>query len=143
MLSHDKQTQRTFAQADYISIPAETSLTAKKAEGRSTASLSFYPEKLNIFMAFCEAQAVTRAQDITTDFLRHYLLAMAEPHNLGGVHAIYRGVCAFLRFVEFEEVIPGWQSPTKRVKVPRVEIQPIESVSLTERTCKTFPVDRL
>lgn len=87
MLSHDKQTQRTFAQADYISILAETFLTAKKAEGRSTASLYFYREKLNIFMAFCEAQAVTQAQDITA----------------------------------------------------RVEIQPIEPVSLTERTCKTFP----
>ena len=94
MLSQSKQTQRTFAQADYISLLAETFLTAKKAEGRSADSLSFYREKLNIFMAFCEAQAVTQAHDITADFLRRFLLTMAETHNPGGVHAIYRAVRA-------------------------------------------------
>jgi integrase/recombinase XerD len=48
------------------------------------------------------------------------------------VHGIYRGVRAFLRFIEAEEVIPDWRSPTRKVKAPRVELQPIEGVSLTD-----------
>lgn len=132
MFSQDKQTQRTFEQAYYVPILAETFLTAKRAEGRTPASIAFYREKLNIFLAFCDAQAVTQIQELSADFLRRFLLAMSETHNPGGIHAIYRAVRAFLRFVEVEEVYPGWQSPTKKVKAPRVEIQPIEPVSLED-----------
>ena len=81
MVLGDRQTQQTpalaagasVAQECYVPILAETFLTAKKAEGRSASSISFYREKLNIFMAHCDAQAVTQVQDITADFLRRYL----------------------------------------------------------------------
>jgi site-specific recombinase XerD len=125
--------QQTFLdQAGYLPILAETFLTARKAEGLSAGSLKYYREKISMFLAWCEAQAVTQLQDVTPDLLRRFLLAMAETHNAGGVHGIYRGVRAFLRFIEAEEVIPEWRSPTRKVKAPRVELEPIEGVSLAD-----------
>jgi integrase/recombinase XerD len=136
------ETRQTFLeQACYLPILAETFITARKAEGLSAGSLKYYREKINIFLAWCEAQAVTQVQDVTPDLLRHFLLSMAEKHNAGGVHGIYRGVRAFLRFIEAEEVLPAWRSPTRKVKAPKVELDPIEGVSLVDvsallATCK-------
>jgi integrase/recombinase XerD len=125
--------QQTFLeQAGYLPILAETFLTARKAEGVSPGTLKYYREKISIFLAWCEGQAITQAEQVTPDALRRFLLAMAETHNAGGVHGIYRGVRAFLRFIEAEEVIPEWRSPTRKVKAPRVELEPIEGVSLVD-----------
>lgn len=48
------------------------------------------------------------------------------------MNGIYRGVRAFLRWIEFEEVIPNWQSPTRKVKAPKVTLDPIEGVLLED-----------
>jgi site-specific recombinase XerD len=126
------RTQQTFLQDCYLPILAETFYTAKKAEGLSAGSLKYYREKLTPFLDYCEAQAVTQLQDVTPDLLRRYMLKLAENHNPGGIHGIYRTVRAFLRFVEAEEVLPEWRSPTRKVKAPRVEIEPIEGASLED-----------
>lgn len=55
---------------------------------------------------------------------------MTDTHNAGGMHGIYRGVRAFRRFCDAEEELPEWRSPTRKVKAPRVELEPIEGVSL-------------
>ncbi|HSG43867.1 MAG TPA: tyrosine-type recombinase/integrase, partial [Anaerolineales bacterium] len=133
MLSQAEKTQQTFLQQEcYLPILAETFITAKRAEGLSKGTLKYYREKINIFLAWCEAQAVTQVQDVTADLLRRFMLTMSEGHNAGGVHGIYRGVRAFLRFIEAEEVLPEWRSPTKRVKAPKVELEPIEGASLDD-----------
>ncbi|MEW6285430.1 MAG: tyrosine-type recombinase/integrase [Chloroflexota bacterium] len=138
-----EKTQRTFLQQDeYLPILAETFLTARRAEGRTKGTLAYYHEKLVLFLAWCEAQAVTQVQDVTPDLLRRFLLAMAERHNAGGVHGIYRAVRAFLRFVEAEEVIPGWTSPTRKVKAPKVTLEPIEGVSLDDVTALLDTCDK-
>lgn len=127
------RTQATFLQQDgYLPILAETFLTARKAEGRTSATLRYYRNHLGIFLEWCEACAVTQVQDVTPDVLRRFLLAMSETHNQGGTHGIYRAVRAFLRFVEAEEVIPGWTSPTRKVKAPKVTLDPIEGASLED-----------
>lgn len=133
MLSQAEKTQQTFLQQEcYLPILAETFITAKRAEGLSKGTLKYYREKIDIFLAWCEAQAVTQVQDVTADLLRRFMLAMNENHNSGGVHGIYRGVRAFLRFIEAEEVLPEWRSPTKKVKAPKVELQPIVGASLED-----------
>lgn len=120
MYSQAEKTQQTFLQQDgYLPILAETFITAKRAEGLSKSTLKYYREKIDIFLAWTEAQAVTQVQDVTADLLRRFLLTMSERHNAGGVHGIYRGVRAFLRFIEAEEVLSGWQSPTKKSKPQR------------------------
>lgn len=135
MFSNSNQTQRTFLEQDgYLPILAETFITARRAEGLSKSTLEYYREKINIFLVWCEAQAVTQVQDVTADSLRRFILTMGETHNPGGVHAIYRAVRAFLRFVEAEEAIPGWQSPTRKVKAPKNTTEPIEGVPLEDIT---------
>lgn len=128
-----QKTQQTFLEQEcYLPILADTFLTARKAEGLAIRTLHDYRDKLNVFTAWCDTQAVTQLEQVTPDLLRRFLLAMIEHHNAGGVHGFYRVVRAFLRFVEAEEVLPGWQSPTRKVKAPRVELEPIEGVRLRD-----------
>jgi len=84
--------------------------------GLSKHTLKYYREKLTVFLAFCDAQVVTQIQDVTADLLRRFMLKLAETHNPGGQHGFYRSVRAFLRFIEAEEVLPEWRSPTRKVK---------------------------
>ena len=67
MLLLGRQVQGTiaFEQAYYIPILTETFITARKAEGLSKGTLKYYREKLTIFLAWCEGQAVTQLQDLT------------------------------------------------------------------------------
>jgi integrase/recombinase XerD len=136
-------TQETFLQQEcYLPILVETFLTARRAEGLSASTLKFYDIRLKVFLSFCEAHQVTQLQDVTPDLLRRFMLKLAETHNPGGQHVFYRSVRAFLRFVESEEVLLGWVSPTRKVKAPRVELQPIEGASLGDisaliATCDT------
>jgi len=142
MLPSPKQTQRTspalragasvLEQEQYLPILFETFLTARRAEGLSKSTIDYYREKLTVFLFFCDAQAVTQVKDVTPDLLRRFMLKMAETHNPGGQHAFYRAVRAFLRFIENEEVLPEWRSPTRKVKAPRVELQPIEGAPLED-----------
>jgi site-specific recombinase XerD len=83
-----------------------------------------------MFLSFCEAQAVTQVHQVTPNLLRRFMLKLAETHNPGGQHGFYRVVRAFLLFIEAEEVLPEWRSPTRKVKAPRVELQPIEGAPL-------------
>ena len=65
MLPSPNQTQRTFLeQVCYLPIQSETFLTARKAEGRAKRTLDYYREKLVVFLAFCEVQAVTQIQNV-------------------------------------------------------------------------------
>ena len=83
------KTQQTFLEQEYyLPILAETFLTARKAEGLSRGSLKYYREKITSFVSRCETQAVTQIGQVTPDVLRHFLLAMSERHNAGGVHGI-------------------------------------------------------
>ena len=75
MYSQAEKTQQTFLQQDgYLPILAETFITAKRAEGLSKSTLKYYREKIDIFLAWTEAQAVTQVQDVTADLLRRFLL---------------------------------------------------------------------
>lgn len=133
MFPRTQQTQQTFLQQEgYLPILAETFINARRAEGRSKGTLKYYREKLTIFLAWCEAQSITQLTDLTPAIVRQFLLSMSEKHNAGGVHGIYRAVRAFLRFTEAEELVIGWQSPTRKVKAPKVTLDPIQGASLAD-----------
>lgn len=146
MSQSDPRTQQTFLQQEcYLPILFETFLTARRAEGLARRTLEDYQDKLKVFISYCESQAVTQVQDVTPDLLRRFMLKLAETHNPGGQHGFYRVIRAFLRFIEAEEVLPDWHSPTKKVKAPRVELQPIQGASLEDisaliRTCNKSTV---
>jgi site-specific recombinase XerD len=130
MVNSPALTQQIVSQESYIPIACETFLTARKAEGLSKRTLKDYQDKLKMFLSFCEAQAVTQIHQVTSNLLRRFMLKLAETHNPGGQHGFYRVVRAFLLFIEAEEVLPEWRSPTRKVKAPRVELQPIEGAPL-------------
>jgi integrase/recombinase XerD len=117
--------------ADYITDWADQFLLAKRAEGRSPATIVFYRQQLGHFLAYCEAQVLSRISELTPANLRAFLLWLAETgHNPGGVHAAYRIVKAYLRWYEYEVDPPDWRNPIRRVKPPRVSLEPLEPAGL-------------
>jgi len=92
---------------------------------------------------------VTDTLDLTPDHLRRYLLDLGRRRNPGGVHASYRALKTFLRWVEAEYEPPGWRNPIDKVhplKLPQEPLQPIplEHLQAMLRTCerRTFTGDR-
>jgi site-specific recombinase XerD len=114
---------------DYIPALIVSFLTDRKAQGLTASTIGFYREKLSGFAAYCEAQALEHLAELTPDFIRQYLLRLGETHNAGGVHAHFRTLRAFLRWVDLEEILEGWKNPIRKIKAPRVDVQPIEGVT--------------
>lgn len=118
-------------------------LRARRAEGRSKDTIDFYSDKLEPFVRFCEAAGVMNVEDIDADFFRRWLLHLEEKgNNPGGRHAFYRAARAFLRWYESEYEPEGWHEPTKKVRAPKVDIEPlppveIDTVRAMLETCKS------
>jgi site-specific recombinase XerD len=84
-----------------------------------------------LFSGYCEAQSVKKISQITSTSLRQYLLYLEETgHNPGGRHAAYRTIRTFLFWYEEELVLQGWVNPIRKVKAPKVPIEPKEPVSI-------------
>lgn len=122
-----------LSQQDYIPLMVESFLIDRRAQAVSTETLSFYQKKLKYFLTFCEAQVVTQVSQLTPDLIRRFILQLAETHNQGGVHACFRPLRTLLLWVESEEIMPaGWKNPIRKVKAPRLTIQPIEPIALDD-----------
>src|SRR5262245_60321659 len=124
MPQRDTSNQRivTEFQGGNIGITAESFLIDRKASGKAAGTVTSYRVHLTHFTTYCDAQAITQLEQLTADILRRYLLFLAETHNQGGVHIFYRTLRAFLRWVEFEEVMPAdWRNPIRKVKAPHVD----------------------
>lgn len=114
-----------------LGIAIHSFLVDRKAKARSPRTLIFYRNYLTAFEKYATSQAVTAVQDINPDFLRSYILMLAEDHNPGGVHAAYRSIRAFMLWVEKEELMPdSWKNPIHKVDAPHVPENIIEPVSL-------------
>jgi len=127
---HD-QTILEISQGDYIAITADSFLIDRQAEGLSRYTLKFYKQYLNHFLEYCDAQTLKLISNITPDFLRRFFLAFSKTHNPGGVHAAYRTLRAFFRWVMYEEILsPEWKNPMNKVKPPKVAVDPLEPISI-------------
>lgn len=81
-------------------------LIAKEAEGLAPRTLEFYRCKLK------------QAPDpLTRESIRSWLIELQTDHTPGGVHAFYRAVRAYCRWLEWEYDIPD---PTDKIKPPKV-----------------------
>jgi site-specific recombinase XerD len=133
----------TFSQQDYLPILVESFLIDRKSQGLSPDTIELYTKKLQSFIRYCERQSLTQVSQITSDFIRRYLLELSETHNPGGVHACFRPLRTMLYWIEEEELMPdGWKNPIKRVKAPKLPIDPIEPIQIEEinlllKTCQT------
>jgi site-specific recombinase XerD len=120
-------------QEQYLPILIESFLIDRKAQRLSSETIHFYHKKLKYFLKYCEGQAVTQVSQLTPDLIRRYLLELTETHNPGGVHCCFRPLRTFLLWVENEEIMPAdWRNPIRKVKAPRLPVEPIEPVSIKD-----------
>jgi integrase/recombinase XerD len=130
---HSDQTILQIAQAAFLSTAIESFLVDRKASGLSVHTIKFYRQNLQPFHTYCNDNAVKLVQDITPDLLRHYFLKLAETHKPGGVHGHYRTLRALFRWLNNEEIMPPtWRNPMLKVKPPKVNLEPLEPVSLED-----------
>ncbi len=131
-----------LSQTDYLPILIESFVIDRKAQGFSPETVRFYQKKLKYFSTFCESQSVTHVSQLTPDLIRRYLLELSESHNPGGVHACFRSLRTLLLWTEDEGMMPlDWKNPIRKVKAPRLPIEPIEPIALDDihellKTCE-------
>ena len=65
----------------YLAVNAESFLIGRQSSGLSKHSLKFYRNQLSQFVTYCNSNAFTQVEQITSDFLRRYFLAYSEKHN--------------------------------------------------------------
>jgi hypothetical protein len=124
-----EQTIMSYAQGGYLGISVESFLIDRQAAGLSPHTLKFYRQFLEAFLTYCTASALTSIQDVSSDFLRRHLLALSESHNPGGVHAVFRTLRAFFRWLTDEEIMaPEWENPRLKVRPPKVKMEPLEPI---------------
>ena len=124
------QTKYTSAIDDSLLMWAEAFLNDRKSRGAAEGTIYFYSMKLKLFFNYCEAFAIERISQITTTFIRQYMLYLEEAgHNPGGRHAAFRALHAFLNWFEVEAEMDGWVNPIHKLKAPRVPTEPLEPVA--------------
>jgi len=68
-------------QTNYLPILIESFLIDRRLQGLSVETIRFYQKKLKYFVKYCEDQAVTQIDQITSDLIRRCLLGLSETHN--------------------------------------------------------------
>ena len=128
-------------QESFIEVLIQSFLTERKASGLAKNTIEYYRNNLIRFQKYCDSFAVTKVTQITPEFLRNFLLSLTDTHSPGGVHAYYRSIKAFLRWVEFDDIILDWDNPIRHVRAPKVPIQPIQGISMPDfdKLVKTCP----
>ncbi len=121
-----KNTLRILARPDQ-SLALQAFLLDRQAANLSPRTLDFYRQKLAPFLDFLERRGVAIAQ-IAPDDVRAFLVALQETHAPGGVHAYFRAIRAFCRYLHAEGEIA--HDPMARVKPPRVDLEPLAPADL-------------
>jgi integrase/recombinase XerD len=121
----------SLSQETYLFTLAAAFLLDRKAQNLTPKTVDFYRSNLQMFLNWCDAQAVKTVDQLTPEVMRFYMLYLDESgHNAGGVHAKYRAVRAFLRWYQAEFEPTAWRDPLAKVKPPRVDVEPLEPVPI-------------
>lgn len=107
-------------------------LDDRRSRALSPRTVEFYREKLAAFLAYLQSHGVVDVPSVTASVLRCYLLHLGGGHNPGGVHAHYRVMRAFLNWWEDEVEPEGWRNPLRKVKPPKVPVEPLAPVHLAD-----------
>ncbi len=120
-------------QDSYIETWLEAFLIDRKAQNMAKGTLNFYKNKLGVFAKYCESQEVKQITQIDPNFIRQYIFYLeSKGHNAGGIHGFYRTLKTFLRWWENEVEPEGWKNPIKKVKAPRVPVEPLDPVNIDD-----------
>ncbi|MEI7847433.1 MAG: tyrosine-type recombinase/integrase [Chloroflexota bacterium] len=131
-----------FAQGGNLSIAVDAFITDRKASGLTKQTIKFYQNYLTAFITYCDSLSIQNLKQINPDFIRRYLLSREGKWNPGGIHACFRSIRVFFRWLDFEDVMdPDWKNPILKVKAPKVSNAPIEPIPLEDiealiETCK-------
>ena len=126
---------------EYISYWINCFMFDRKSQNMSDGTLFYYRTKLRSFLTYCDSQQITKMNQLTADELRRFLAFLEDTgHNAGGRHALYRAIKTFLLWYENEAEPDGWKNPIKKVKPPKVPVEPldpipVEDVKAMEETC--------
>jgi integrase/recombinase XerC len=109
-----------------------------RAANRSEATIGFYEGKLKPFLAYLEEQGVTEPAQITPRHLRSFLVHLGESRESGGVHAYWRAMRAFVRFLVREDALD--RNPLEKMRSPKLDQDlldpvPTETVNALLATC--------
>jgi len=116
---------------DLLATWLESFYLDRKIQNVSAGTLYFYRAKIKLFLEFCEQVSVQRIGQITPSVVREYLLFLeAKGHNPGGIHAAYRVLRTFLYWWEAETEPEGWKNLIKKVKAPKLAVEPLAPVPL-------------
>jgi integrase/recombinase XerC len=113
-------------------------LSDVRAANRSDATIEFYADKLQRFLAYLDDQAISDPRQLSAPVLREYLLQLGESHTSGGVHAYWRAIRAIVRFLVREEAID--RNPLDKMRSPKLDQElldpvPLETISALLETC--------
>ncbi|MEA4811141.1 MAG: tyrosine-type recombinase/integrase [Anaerolineaceae bacterium] len=102
----------------------------RKSRQTSPNTLKYYGVEFRRFVKFCAENGITSVESLTADNLRRYLVHLEQTgRNTGGIHASYRAIRSFLLWYENEVESDNWRNPIRKVKAPKLNIQPLEPVS--------------
>ena len=114
---------------DFVEVQIQAFLNERKAQNLSKKTIKFYWDNLKPFLKYLEDIEAKYISQITPSIIRDYLLILKDnEHTDGGVHCAYRSIKAFLNWY-WDEVEPNFSNPIKKVKAPKVSIEPIEGIS--------------
>lgn len=121
----------SLPQNEYLPTLAAAFLLDRKAQNMTEQTQRFYRVKLEHFINWLDAQAVKNVTDLSPELLRGFFIYLSEHgHNAGGVHAFYRTIKTFLRWYALEFEPEDWRDPLRKVKPPKVDIEPLEPIPL-------------
>ena len=93
-----------------------TFLLDLEAAGRARGTIRFYHTKLRRFVKSLEDAGITKPEAITPDHIRQYIATLRETSSPGGVHAHWRAIRAFIRFLVREGELD--HNPLDRIRAP-------------------------
>lgn len=121
----------SLSQDVYLPTLAAAFLLDCKARNLAKHTQRFYRFNLQTFIDWLDTQAIKTVTELTPEVLRGFFVAMTEAgHNAGGVHSFYRTVRVFIRWyiLEFESL--EFRDPLRKIKPPKVDVEPLEPVPL-------------
>jgi site-specific recombinase XerD len=126
----DQWIRQKSAGSDNLNRWIDSFMLDRKSQDLAQGTLHFYTWKLKLFTEYAGAHGITRISQITSSYIRDFMISLSMSHNPGGVHAAFRCLRAFLYWYEKETDIE-WSNPIRNVKPPKIALAPLEPVEFT------------
>ncbi len=114
--------------SDSLSRDLRDFLLDVQSANRAPSTVDFYRKKLTPFLDYCRERGIVQTPNVEPAHVRAFLAELGKTHAPGGVHAYWRALRAFLRFLVREGVIDS--NPLDRVRAPKVDVEPLQPINL-------------